>query len=150
MITKELIERGIKENLILFISDPVTGNGTVCRIGDFRFYFGGMATEEMNPREYLKAVPMDDIVSDIYYVLEAFRNYSESDEYDYCETILTGRKHPKLKKWNVQITVTQHSNIEVEAETAEEAEEKVQDIWENEGIDMDFIDTVDFWAEERA
>lgn len=90
MITKELIREGIERHLVTFDVDPNIGDGTVCRIGDGWFYFGGIEAEEASPEEYVKNVPMDDIVSEIHDVLDDFRNIDVfKDEYDYYESVLT-------------------------------------------------------------
>lgn len=90
MITKELIREGIERHLVTFEVDPNMGAGTVCRIGDGWFYFGGIEAEEASPEEYVNNVPIDDIVSEIYDVLSDFRNIDAfQDEYDYYESILT-------------------------------------------------------------
>ena len=57
MITKEKISAGLKERLVTLEVDPNMGSGTVCRIGDWWFYFGGETAEEMNPDKFLKCVP---------------------------------------------------------------------------------------------
>lgn len=54
MITKEKISAGLKERLVTLEVDPNMGSGTVCRIGDWWFYFGGETAEEMNPDEFLR------------------------------------------------------------------------------------------------
>ena len=90
MITKEMIASGISERLVQFAVDPNLGYGTVCQIGDGWFYFGGLEAEDMNPDEYVSAVPMENIVDDIFDTLEAFKNVEEfKDEYDYYESILS-------------------------------------------------------------
>lgn len=83
-ITKALIRDGIRAKLIRFVTDPNLESGTVCRIGDNWFYFGGMTAEELSPEEYVANVPVEDTVSDIYATLEAFRQDEEyADEYNY-------------------------------------------------------------------
>ena len=48
--------------------------------------------EEMNPDEFLKCVPEDDIVDEIFEALESFRQDEEcADEYEYYDAILTYR-----------------------------------------------------------
>lgn len=92
MITKEKISSGLKERLVTLEVDPNMGAGTVCRIGDWWFYFGGETAEEMNPDEFLKCVPEDDIVDEIFEALESFRQDEEcADEYEYYDAILTYR-----------------------------------------------------------
>lgn len=90
MITKEKIKSGIKENLISFVVDPNMESGTVCKIGDSWFYFGGITAEEMNPEEFRKVIPEEDIINDIFDTLEVFRNDEDCiDEYEYYEYVLT-------------------------------------------------------------
>lgn len=84
MITKSIIRNAIQANVIQFVVDPNMESGTVCQIGDNWFYFGGMTAEDMSPKGYLEAVPMDDIISEVFDALEGFRQGSEADEDD-CE-----------------------------------------------------------------
>lgn len=70
MISKEMIKQGIEQGVIKFIVDPNMNNRTVCRIGEGWFYFGGVTAEAMNPEEYLKEVPIEDIVNKICEVLK--------------------------------------------------------------------------------
>lgn len=92
MITKKKILSGLKEKLITLITDPNMECGTVCKIGDCWFYFGGETAEEMEPDEFLKCIPEEDIVNEIFDTLETFRQDDEClDEYEYYDTILTYR-----------------------------------------------------------
>ena len=92
MITKKKIEDGIREGLVTFEVDPNMGRGTVCRIGDWWFYFGGLSAAEMNPNEYIAYTPREDIVREIFDTLDDFRNDEElRDEYDYYDHVLTYR-----------------------------------------------------------
>lgn len=95
MITKEMVCDGIRSGNVLFVVDPHMESGTVCKIGDYWFYFGGETAEEMQPAEYLRAVPMDDIVDEVYDTLEGFRMNREEfkDEYAYYEAYLIERAH---------------------------------------------------------
>lgn len=52
-ITLQMIADGIQDDKVTFITDPNMGSGTVCKIGDLWFYFGGLEAEEQNPAEYL-------------------------------------------------------------------------------------------------
>lgn len=49
-ITKEMLKSGIKAKLVTFAEDPNADHGTVCRIGDGWFYFGGTEAEMYSPR----------------------------------------------------------------------------------------------------
>lgn len=88
-ITKEQIQNGINNNLIKFVTDPNMESGTVCSIGNYWFYFGGYTAETENPEEYLKNVPLKDIIDEIYSTLESFRtDETYADEYAYYADIL--------------------------------------------------------------
>lgn len=92
MITKRMIQDGIRANLVEFVADPNMGGGTVCKIGSGWFYFGGLVGEELSPRQYLARVPKEDIIQEVFEVLEEFREDEEfKDEYDYYEAVLTYR-----------------------------------------------------------
>ena len=73
LITKEMIKSGIKAKLVVFAEDPNADHGTVCRIGDGWFYFGGTEGERYSPEEYIKNVPVEDVVDEIFDVFESFR-----------------------------------------------------------------------------
>ena len=96
VITKKMIESGIKAKLVTFAEDPNADHGTVCRIGDGWFYFGGTEAEMYSPEEYTKNVPEERVVDEIFDVLESFRKESKEDidfreEYDYYWHIPTYR-----------------------------------------------------------
>ena len=67
-------------------------SGTVCAIGDdgYWFYFGGATAAEENPEEYLRKVPIEDVVSEVFAELEDFRKNHDTfgDEYAYYAAIL--------------------------------------------------------------
>lgn len=91
MITKELIRKGIESKVIRFESDPdgIDGLGTVCAIGEYWFYFGGLTAEELAPDEYQENVPMEEIIDEIYDVLEVFRTTPWFEtEYEYYQCFL--------------------------------------------------------------
>lgn len=96
MISKELIRHGIHTGAIQFID--ATGEygcfGTVCKIGDSAFYFGGETAEEESAAEYLLNSNVDDVINAIFDTLESFRgdadgsNDGSNSEYEYYEEIL--------------------------------------------------------------
>lgn len=90
MISRECIKRGIQSGKVRFITDPNSDSGTVCSIGNNWFYFGDEAALYLNPDNYLKIVPIDNIVESIYETLGDFcsEGYGFKDEYDYYESIL--------------------------------------------------------------
>lgn len=103
MIDHRMILEGIKYGLIQFIVDPNLEHGTVCAIGDHWFYFGDETTSgKMNPEEYLKTVPIEGIVEEIFSALESFRVQEDfSNEYRYYEAILNealGAKSPLVTR----------------------------------------------------
>ena len=88
MLSKEMIKKGIEEGIIRFIVDPNMEHGTVCEIGAYWFYFGGLTAEEENPDEFLQSANIDDIVNDIYDALEDIHKDTPS-EYLYYLCYLT-------------------------------------------------------------
>lgn len=89
MITSKMISDGIGRRDVLFEIDPNMGTGTVCRIGDSWFYFGGQSAEGQNPDEYIKNTPTADVVREITDVLEDFRkDEAYTNEYAYYEMFL--------------------------------------------------------------
>lgn len=88
-ISDSMIRCGIAKGIVSFITDPNLGSGTVCKIGDNWFYFGGFTAEEMSPEEFVNAVPEDDIVSEIVSTLNDFMEHEElMDEQKYYNAIL--------------------------------------------------------------
>ena len=79
VITKEMLKSGIKAKLVTFAEDPNADRGTVCRIGDGWFYFGGAEAEMCSPEEYIKNVPEESVVDEIFDVLESFRKEGKDD-----------------------------------------------------------------------
>lgn len=84
------IRRGIASGVVRFIVDPNLESGTVCAIGDYWFYFGGETAEHESPKEYLKHVPIEDVVGEIISVLNEFLLDEDTfgDEYKYYEAVL--------------------------------------------------------------
>lgn len=85
MITKKDVADGIDAGIIQFVVDPIMGNGTVCQIGDYWFYFDGFISENLSPEEYLQTVTKHELSQEVYDTLDCFRNSSEEleDEYLY-------------------------------------------------------------------
>lgn len=71
-ITEEMVEKGFKDGLIKLISNSSDNIGTVCKIGDYWFYFDDKA-EDMTPKEYTDNTPTKEIINNIYDTLESFR-----------------------------------------------------------------------------
>lgn len=101
MITKELIRKGIESKVIRFESDPdgIDGLGTVCVIGEYWFYFGGLTAEELTPDEYQENVPMEEIIDEIFDALEGFRKFNDfKGEYEYYQCLLNEKCGGSPKK----------------------------------------------------
>lgn len=89
-ITKQMIANGIHDNKVLFVTDPNLDSGTVCKIGDLWFYFGGQEAEEQEPTEYLYNTGLDDVVNEVYDTLKVFESEPElADEWNYYYSILS-------------------------------------------------------------
>ena len=89
MITKDEIKLGVKSGVVQFITDPNMESGTVCKIGDNWFYFGGAEAEASSPYDYVTNVPLDDLVDEIYVALEGLNKNGFDDEIEYYSLILT-------------------------------------------------------------
>ncbi len=92
MITKEIIKKNLKEGLIEIVNGSFENgtDGIVCKIGDNQFYFDDNAGSDQykNAEEYLKAVPLDKTVDDIYEALNEIRDEIDEEEYKYYELYL--------------------------------------------------------------
>ena len=114
MITKEMIKNGIEQGVVRFVVDPNMEHGTVCAIGEIWFYFGGLTAEEENPDEYIKNVPIEDIVREIYETLKELRRECP-DEYMYYLCNLREKKQKSfrdniVKKIKAQMKPTKSSD----------------------------------------
>ena len=91
MITLEQITAGMEHGDIAVVDSP-NGDGAVCQIGEYTFYFGGQEAEDMTATEYLANVPKDEITKEILGTLEDFRHDPGfADEYGYYEAFLNER-----------------------------------------------------------
>lgn len=102
MITKELLQAGYNHGIVQLIDSP-NNDGTVCQIGEHWFYFGGQTAEEMSAVEYIKAIPITDIINEIFDVLQEF---SKDDgfrvEYEYYTAFLEEQiVQEKIYKTNI-------------------------------------------------
>lgn len=90
MITLSMIEAGYKSPLkCVQLIDSPNGDGVACKIGDYWFYFGGMDAEQSTAKDYPNEVPEDEIIKEIFEVLDDMRKYEETDtEYSYYEAYL--------------------------------------------------------------
>lgn len=89
MITLEMLKKGYEQGVVRLIDSP-NGDGVVCGIGDNWFYFGGFRTEGVSVEEYCKDIPFEEILDEIFNVLEDFRKEGDvfEDEYLYYEAFL--------------------------------------------------------------
>lgn len=83
-ITPEMISKGIELGFVQFIKDPNADHGTVCLIGNYWFYFGGLTGEENDPEDFINCTLMSDNINSIIDTLDDFRKQDETkDEYAY-------------------------------------------------------------------
>lgn len=84
-ITLEMVRNAFEVGLIRLILSP-NGDGIACQIGELWFYFGGTTAEEYGSVDaFLQDIPTEDIVSDIFTTLEAFRQDGASGEVEFAE-----------------------------------------------------------------
>ena len=92
MISKMLL-RNAYDQRVLNLEPSPHGDGIVCRIGEYWFYFGGTTASEYNdPEEYIKKVPKEVIIDDIKWALAEFHD-EFTNEYKYYEYYL--KEHVK-------------------------------------------------------
>lgn len=84
-ITRGIVKRAYRDGTIRIVDDP---DGAVCKIGTETFWFGGSEAEGVTAKEYTKNVSEEDIVDEIYDVLQE----CVGDKYTYFWTVLAKRK----------------------------------------------------------
>lgn len=83
MITKQMVENAYDDGVIELDISP-NGDGTVCRIGEYWFYFGGMTAEDYaDPREYERDITKETIIEEIFETLDDSLRWDSEDEYWY-------------------------------------------------------------------
>lgn len=96
MITKEMIEKGFKNNLISLEDEFGGCTSLCCRIGDNAFYFAGYADSELIVDEYKKQYTTSEIIDFIYDILKdketAKENGLDEWEIEFYELLLTQEK----------------------------------------------------------
>lgn len=89
MITKEMLKKGYEKGIVRLVKCPNEDDEVVCQIGENWFYFGGFSAEGETPENYVKNVPLDDIISEIFDAIDDFKNQPETqDEYNYYLVVL--------------------------------------------------------------
>lgn len=95
MITHLKIMNGITSGRLRFVPDPSRKYGTVAQIGDYTFYFDQTDDADLNPEEYVKRVPILEIVNRIFEELRLMAlDCSTEDEYNYYDEILSASSEP--------------------------------------------------------
>lgn len=102
MITKELLKQGLENKVIRLKIDPNMEHGTVAEIGNYWFYFGGRAAEELNPDEYRKTVTDEKMADVLYDALEELKEDVSETEYAYYEAVL--REAPARQWMEIRCT----------------------------------------------
>lgn len=136
MITREMIKAGYEAGLVNLICSP-HDDDVVCAIGNNWFYFGGPTAEEFpSVEEYKNAIPTDDIVSEIFSVLEEdFKDSPEfNDEYLYYESFLRERLPAAL------IYSHKHIDVDVIAFLKEQMERNTKHYQGDFDIDKEIIE----------
>lgn len=91
-ITIEMLDKGWRAGLVTLQGDPRNseGEGVVCRIGEYWFYFAGSEGENMTVDEYMRDIPKDDILKEILDALNGLneRTKNSSRIYNYYEAVL--------------------------------------------------------------
>lgn len=86
MITEAMIREGYAAGIVQVIDSP-HGDGAVCQIGEYWFYFWN--GEELSAAELTRLFSADVIVHEIWRGLEQSKRELEfADEYDYYECVL--------------------------------------------------------------
>ena len=94
MITEKMIREGYAAGVVRVIDSP-HGDGVVCQIGEYWFYFWN-SPDEMTAEELTSRYSSERIVHEIWAGLErAKRELEFSDEYDYYECILDEQISPE-------------------------------------------------------
>ena len=96
MITKDYLRQAYRKGLVKIIDSP-NDDGAVCGIGGNWFYFGGLTAEQETAKSYVEKIPEEDIINEIYAVLEDFRVCAfeeHNDEYAYYEAYLNEQLPP--------------------------------------------------------
>lgn len=90
MITKAMIEKGLEKGVVKLITDPNLESGTVCKIGDYWFYFAKQNCESLDPEHFFSSVPQKTAVNWILETLNEFQKDPDDyeTEYHYYECIL--------------------------------------------------------------
>jgi hypothetical protein len=112
LITKEMVVKGYNQGLINLITSPI-GDGICCSIGDNWFYFGGSTAEEYNDvTKYEKDMWVEDIINDIYTVLEEFKT-ENIDEYLYYHSYLSFElsKIERISKRELILKISKEANL---------------------------------------
>ncbi len=87
-ITLQDVEHGYKNGTVKLIDSPY-GDGTVCKIGEHWFYFGGAAAGACSVEEFKKYICEDWIIRQVFEALEDMRyDPTFEDEYAYYQSIL--------------------------------------------------------------
>lgn len=122
MITKGMVAEGFQRGLIRLIDAPYD-HSAVCEIGDYWFYLSDDDSLALSVDEYVKIVPVEKTIDNIFMTLEEFRE-SEDDVYNssytYYESFLLEHEISP-RKYTVSMDVTATIEVEVDASSFEEA-----------------------------
>lgn len=152
MISLDMIKAGYNAGVVKLIESPHE-DGIVCQIGEHWFYFGGQTAEDYKTVEkFIKDVPSEVIVSDIFDVLEDFYNGGIDDEYRYYEAFLRehgidekcpGSSTERLTPFRIAITEISVKEVEIYATDSIEAEQIAHDLCSEGKINLDYDNFVE-------
>lgn len=152
MITKNMVIEGYNKGLIELIKSP-NGDGIVCQIGDYWFYFGGETASMYDDIEEYKSVTLTScIVNDIYETLEEFFNTGGEfeDEYLYYECYLRENGiNGVTKEFTTRVKVMEccdhdvcYGILKIHNITVDKIQKKIYEIKNNE----DFLEEYPDWT----
>lgn len=123
-ITIRTIMTGFELGVVELIKNPQLQTGTVCKIGEHWFYFGGKTAEEYEPEEFWCVSCPSDIFRE---VADAINNLTDETEYSYYKAFLG----EQIAKRNIRKLAYELYKIEwLAAISTEQKKDAVRDYYE--------------------
>ena len=136
MITQEMVRKGLETGVVKLITSP-NDREPACQIGERWFYYATDVASGMTSEQYLKTADMNDVVRRIVAALNDIKQYmDDSAEYLYYEAILreiaNGNRKPATFIGVIKETL--RKEVPIAAATAEEAYQKLVDLYNDGSI----------------
>ena len=136
MITQEMVRKGLETGVVKLITSP-NDREPACQIGERWFYYATDVASGMTSEQYLKTTDMNDVVLRIVAALNDIRQFmGDSAEYLYYETLLreaaNGNRKPATFIGVIKETL--RKEVPIAAATAEEAYQKLVDLYNDGSI----------------